>query len=256
MQVRTGVRGLVATAAAVGLVAVGATAVAATGSTTSPTGLCLADGAPATTAKADGSGGFSCPAGRSLVVLAADGALQELRGAVGGLFGQVDDLRTQGWDTNQRVGVVENDVISLQERAASAESSVFALQQDLGSTQQQLDEARSQLATARDTLAALQRRTALSTLSVPLAFSGSGAVARTVSCDGGSALSGSVRTDGARVLQSAVTDNGAGWAFEVEPSSKAPAATLLVVCAGRTVSPGGVTPGAPTAPGTSTPTSP
>lgn len=244
---RRRVRGAVAVAAAVTVGVVGTAAVAAATGGSAPTGLCLSGTGPVVTASPDGSGGFTCASGRTLAVLASDADARSLREGLGQVFERTSALGDSVIELRGQVDQQGGELLGLADRVSGTEGGLQGVADELAAAQQALDRARADLTATRAELAAVQRSSATSVKSVAVPFAGS-PVRTTVSCDGGRALSGSVRTTSARVLQSAVADDGLGWAFEVEPSGRTPSATLLVVCAGRSTSPGGpATPAPPTA---------
>jgi ABC-type transport system involved in cytochrome bd biosynthesis fused ATPase/permease subunit len=158
-------------------------------------------------AKSDGSGGYVCPAGRTLSVVAAQEA----------------------------VALLDDAVDSLQQRAASSEGRLDMLQD-------RVDALQGQLETLTETTALSTRVTA-----VPFAVRQDGTVAParfTVTCGDGRAVSGSAKTTDATVAQSFLSDDGHSWTFEIRAlSSSGPSATAYVVCEGA--SSGGATAPAP-----------
>ena len=232
MRVRTGAQGVLAAAAAGALLVGGAVAaVAATTSSTSPTGLCTADGAPVTTAKTDDSGQFTCPPGRTLLLVPAQEAVRALQAAADDHEGRLRFVENQVFGTGERLGQAEERLGALEQRADETGSQLSGLELRLGDVAGEVGALDERLGTLEGRLAELDRRTAASTVSAAATLTSEPQI---VSCGTGKALSGSARTADATVAQSFPTSDGSGWSFVVEPTGGTPSATLHVVCAGAT----------------------
>lgn len=232
VDVRTGAKGVLAAAAAGALLVGGAVAaVATTTASTSPTGLCLADGAPVTTAKTDASGAFTCPSGRTLLLVPAQEAVRALQAAVDSHDGRLRSVEDQTFGTGERLTQAEERLGTLEQRADESGQQLSSLEVRLDDVAGRVTALDDRLHDLEGRLSALDRRTAVSTVSAAATL---GDAPQVVSCGTGRALSGSARTSGAEVVQSFPTTDGSGWSFVVRPNGDAPSATLLVVCAGAT----------------------